>query len=75
MDRVSVIPPPEQVYPQLSARLTLQVYECPIAPKANHAVEIMGSHNHLPISNVKGVGSIPPPFSQGLHQNGTGGSL
>ena len=40
----------------MSAGLAFQVYESPIAPKVSHAVEVMGSHNHLPINNVKGVG-------------------
>ena len=57
--------------PSWVPQLALQVYESPIAPKAGHAVEVMGSHNHLPINNVEGVGNVPLPLSQSLHQNGT----
>ena len=64
---LSGIPPPKQVYAKLSAQLTLQVYESPIAPKASHVMEVMGSHSHPPINNVEGVGSVPPPLSQSLH--------
>ena len=67
MDRVIGVPPPKKVYAQLLARHTHQIYERPITPKASHVVEIMGSHSHLPISNVEGMGSIPPPLNQGLH--------
>ena len=62
-DCLDGITPPEQGYAQLSARLTLQVHESPIAPKAGHAVEVMRNHNHLPISNVEGVSSVPPPLN------------
>ena len=27
-------------------------------------VEVVGSHNHIPVSNIEGVGSVPPPLSQ-----------
>ena len=70
-DRLGGVPPLEQFYPQLNARLALQVYESPIAPKVGHMVEVVGSHNHIPVSNIEGVGSVPPPLSQSLHQNGT----
>ena len=63
MDRLSGIPPPVQLYDQLNARLTLQVYESPIKPKASYAMEIVGSYNHLPISNLEGEGSVPPPLN------------
>jgi len=69
------VPPPKQVYAKLSARLTLQVCESPIAPKAGHAVEVIGTHSYLPINNVEGVGSVPLPLSQSLHQNGTSRTL
>ena len=58
MDCLSGVPFPEQFYAQQSALFTLQVYESPIAPKADHVVEVMGSHSHLPISNMEGVGSV-----------------
>ena len=35
----------------------------------------MGSDDHLPANNVEGVGSVPPPLSQGLHQDSTGRPL
>ena len=38
---------------------------------ASHAVEVVKSHRHLPLNNVKGVGSIPPPFNEALHQGST----
>ena len=74
-DRVSSIPLPKKIHAQLDALLTLQIYKCPITPKAGHVVEVMGSHRQLPISNKEGVGSVPLPFSQGLHQNGASRSL
>ena len=52
-----------------------QVDERPIIRKAVHSVKVMRSHCLLPISNMKGVGSIPPPLCQGLHQNGAGCGL
>ena len=67
MNHLRGIPPPEQIYTQLNAQLSLQVYESPITPETGHAVEVMGSHSHFPISNVEGVGSVPPPFNQILH--------
>ena len=41
-----------------------------IALKIGHPVEVVGSHRHLPVSNVGGVGSVPPHLSQRWHQNG-----
>ena len=38
-------------------------------------VEVVGSHRHLPLSDVKGVGSVPPPLNEALHQGGTRGLL
>ena len=35
----------------------------------------MRSDGHLQASNVEGVGSIPPPLSQGLHQDSVGKPL
>ena len=48
-----------------------QVDERPVTPKANHLVKVTGSHCHLPVNNMGGVGGVPPPLSQALHQNGT----
>ena len=39
----------------------------PIESQAHHAVEVMRGHRHLLFSNVKGVGSVPPPLDQCLH--------
>ena len=60
-----------QVYAQLSAQLTPQVYENPIAPKVGQAVEVIGSHSHLLISDVDGVGSVALSLNQSMHQIGT----
>ena len=35
----------------------------------SHLVEVVGSHYHLPISNVKGVSNVQPPLNQCLHQD------
>ena len=34
-------------------------------------VEVIRSHNHLPLNNVKGVGSIPPPLNEAMHRGST----
>ena len=34
-------------------------------------VKVIGSHSHLPLSDVKGVGSVPPPLDKALHQGST----
>lgn len=68
---INQVPPPEQFYAQLHVWLTLKIDERPIALKASHLVEIMGSQCHLPISNMEGVVSVPPDLSQALHQDGT----
>lgn len=65
--RLGGVPLLKQVYAHLNARLALQVFESPIAPKTGHAVEVVRSHSHLPISNVECVGSVLRPLSQGLH--------
>ena len=35
-------------------------------------MEVIGSHSHLPINNMEGMGNVLPPLSQSLHQNGIG---
>ena len=55
------------MYPQVDKR--------PIIPKAFHLVKFIMSHSYLPISNMEGVGSVPPPLNQRLHQNGAGRGL
>ena len=45
----------------------------PLETKAGHVVEVIGSHRHLPLGDMKGVGSVPPPFNKALHQGGTCG--
>ena len=64
-----------EIYAQMHAWLALKVDKRPITLKVSHLVEIMGSHGYLSISNVEGVGSVPPPFSQALHQDGTSRGL
>ena len=32
--------------------------------------EVIGSHRNLPISDMKVVGSVPPPLNEALHQGG-----
>ena len=49
---------PQHVETQLDARYTVQVDDGPFEAKTNHAVEVVGSHHHLPLRNIKGVGSI-----------------
>ena len=34
-------------------------------------VKVVGSHRHLSLSNMKGVGNIPPPLNEALHQGST----
>ena len=43
----------------------------PLKAKAGHAIKVVGSHRHLPLNNMKGVGSIPPPLNEALRQGGT----
>ena len=47
---------------------TLSKQTMPLEAKASHAVEVIRSHCHLLLSNVIGVGSIPPPLNEALHQ-------
>ena len=55
----------------MDARCTVQTDDVPFEPKAGHAVKVIRNHRHLPLSNMKGVGSIPPPFNGALHQGST----
>ena len=43
----------------------------PLETKAGHRVEVIGSYRHLPLGDMKGVGSVPPPLNEALHQGGT----
>ena len=66
---------PQQLYAQLHTRLALQINDYLIISKADHPMEVVGSHCHLLISNVKVMGSVPPPFCQRLHLNSTSMTL
>ena len=70
-DGLSGVLPPQHVETQLDARHTIQVDDGPFEVKTVHAVEVIGSHRHLSLSNMKGVGSIPPPLNEALHQGST----
>ena len=47
---------------------TLSKQTMPLEAKASHAIKVIGSHRHLPLSNMKGVGGVPPPLNKVLHQ-------
>ena len=64
---LSGVLPPQHVETQLDARHTIQVDDGPFEVKIVHAVEVIGSHRHLSLSNMKGVGSIPPLLDEALH--------
>ena len=34
-------------------------------------VKVIGSHHHLSLSNIKGVGSVLPPLNEALRQGST----
>lgn len=74
-DGIHRVPPPKQLYAQLHARLSVKINERPITSKASHPVKIIVSYQHLLASNMGGVGSVPPPLSQALHQDGTRNGL
>ena len=65
---LSGVLPPQHVKTQLDTWHTFQTDDSPFEAKASHAVEVLGSHRQLPLSNMKGVGSIPPPLNEALHQ-------
>ena len=46
----------------------VQVNDGPFKAETSHAIKVVGSHCHLPLSNMKGVSSIPPPLNEALHQ-------
>ena len=73
MDGLSEVLPPQHVETQLDARHAIQVDDGPFEAKVIHVVEVVGGHYHLPLSNIKGVSSIPPPLSKALHQGSTCG--
>ena len=60
--------PLQHVKTQLDAWHIVQTDNGPFEAKASHAVEVIRSHCHLLLSNVIGVGSIPPPLNEALHQ-------
>ena len=55
----------------MDARHIVQTNDGPFEAKAGYTVEVVGSHRHLPLSDIKGVGSIPPPLNEALHQGST----
>lgn len=71
VDSIHQVPLPKKLCAQIHAELTLKIDERHVTLKASHPMEIIGSHHHLPTSNMDGVGSVPPPFGQELHQDGT----
>ena len=63
----------QHVETQLDAWHIIQVDDGPFEAKADHAVEVIRSHYYLPLSNMKGVSSIPPPLNKALNQGSTYG--
>ena len=63
--------PSQHVNSQLDARHTVKTSNDPFKAKANHVVKVIGSHRHLPLGNMKGVGNVPPPLNEALRQGGT----
>ena len=61
-DGLSGVLPPQHVKTQQDARCAVEVNDSPFKAKADHAVEVIGCHRHLPLNNIKGVSSIPPPL-------------
>ena len=70
---LSGVLPPQHVKTQLDAQYVIQVNDGPFEAKADHAVEVIGSHCHLPLSNMKCMSSIPPSLDEALHQSSTCG--
>ena len=60
--------PPQHVETQLDAQHTIQVDDSPFEAKVGHTVKVIGSHRHFPFNNIKGMGNIPPPLNEALHQ-------
>jgi len=57
----------------LDAQHVVQTNDGPFEAMAGHAVEVISSHPHLPLSNVEGMSSIPPLLDDTLYQGGTCG--
>ena len=68
---LSGVLPPQHVETQLDAQHAIQTDDGPFKAKVGHVVEVVRSHRHLLLSNLKGVGSIPPPLNEALHQGST----
>ena len=62
---------PQHVKTQLDAWHNIQINNGPFKAKAYHAMEVIGSHCYLLLSNMKGMSSIPLPFDKALHQSST----
>ena len=75
MDCLCHVPLSQQLYAQLKTLLTLQINDRTVSLKVGHSMDIMGSHCHLPLNNVEGVGSVPPPLSQCVHYDNIGRTL
>ena len=69
VDGLSGVLPPQHVETQLNTQRTIQIDDSPFEAKTGHAVKVERNHRHLPLSNMKGVDSIPPPFNEALHQD------
>ena len=70
-DGPSRVLPLQHVKTQLDAQHAIQINDGPFKAKASHAVEVIGSHRHLPLSNMEGMSSIPPPLDEVLLQSST----
>ena len=62
MDGLSEVLPPQHVNAQLHAQQVVQTNDGPLKIKVSHAEEVIGSHWHLSLNNMKGVGTVPPPL-------------
>ena len=67
MDGLSGVLPHQNVDAELHAQHVVQTDDRPFAVKAGHAVEVIRSHRHLPLGDIKGMGSVPPPLDKALH--------
>ena len=70
-DGLGRVLPPQHVKTQLDAQHTIQINDGPFKAMASHAVEVIGSHRHLPLSNMEGMSSIPPPLDEAFLQSST----
>ena len=64
---------PQHVDAQLHAWHIIQTNDGPLKTKVGQAKEVIGSHRHLLLRDMKGVGSVPPPLKKALHQGSTHG--